>query len=85
MFQTMNNQPRSTFRSYGAAEVFCHRGSINMSFLRNCLRKYATLRGLFVRLLLAVSLVACLAWLAACLLLMPIMMYVRRVKHKAVA
>ncbi len=50
--------------------------------LRNCLRKCATLRGLVIRLLLAVSLVACLAWLAVCLLLMPILMCVRSVHRK---
>ncbi len=82
MFQTMNNQPRSTFRSAGAAEIICHRRSINISFLWNCLRKYATLRGLFVRLLLAVSLVAYLLWLIVCLLLMPVLMCVRSVHRK---
>jgi hypothetical protein len=85
MFQTMNNQPRGTFRSSGAAEIFCHRRSINMSSLRDCLRKCATPRGLLVRLVLAVSLVACMVWLVLCLLLTPIVMCMRRWQRKAVA
>ena len=43
------------------------------------------LRALLVRLMLVTSLVAGLLWLALCLLLMPVMMCVRRVLHKAVA
>jgi hypothetical protein len=42
-------------------------------------------RALLVRLLLAVCLVACLVWVALCLLLVPIFMYVRRGQRKAVA
>jgi hypothetical protein len=83
MFQAMDLQPRGTLRSYGAAEILYHRRSINISSLRDCLRKCATLHGLLVRLVLAVSLVACLAWLAVCLLLMPILICVRSVHRKA--
>jgi hypothetical protein len=42
-------------------------------------------RGLVVQLLLVVCLVACLVWLALCLLLIPILTYVRRVQRKAVS
>ena len=42
-------------------------------------------RGLLVQLLLVVCLVACLVWLALCLLLVPVLTYVRRGQRKAVA
>lgn len=35
VFQTMNHQSRDKFRSYEAGETFCHRGSINISSLRD--------------------------------------------------
>jgi hypothetical protein len=43
------------------------------------------LRELFVRLLLAASLAACIVWLALCLLLTPVLLCVRRVQRKAAA
>jgi hypothetical protein len=42
-------------------------------------------RALLVRLLLAVCLAACLFWLMLCLLLLPIVMFVRSWQRKAVA
>ena len=42
-------------------------------------------RRLLVQLLLVVCLVACLAWLALCLVLAPVLTYVRRGQRKAVA
>jgi hypothetical protein len=42
-------------------------------------------RALLVHLLLVVSLVACLVWLALCLLLLPIVMYVRSWQRKVMA